>query len=105
MKHLCACFVLLLLVFPALSVRDDEVRLANLLLSGTSHDLAISGLDRLSKDHGCKRALVDQLDHLKITPVSGLHLDTSFTILRFSLRDSFREPASTIREGRAPPAV
>jgi hypothetical protein len=104
-KHWCATLLVVFLLVPVISVRDDEVRLASLLQKLNSHNRTMSSVDRPVIDPGVRgrAGLIDQFDNLRVTAVSSLVFDTSFSILRLFYQDIFPDYAVSIRVGRAPP--
>ena len=104
MKKFCAGLLLLVLLMPTLSLRDDQVKLGTLLIKLNLHRDSWKTSDNGSKDHDRYRLnLPDYLEHLKVTPVTALHFDSSSSALHFiSLRISAQD-STPIRTGRAPP--
>ncbi len=106
MKKVCAGLLLIVLLMPTLSLRDDEVKLGTLLLKLNLHRDSWKTSDNGPQDHDRYRLnLPDYLEHLKLTPVTALHFDSSSSAVHFvSPRISAHDPTS-IRTGRAPPLV
>lgn len=97
-----------MLLMPALLVRDDEVKLSNLLLllKLSQHKDSWKTSDGGPKDHDRYRLnLPDHLDHLKLTAVTALHFDHSSSAVHFISHQISAQVSTPIRTGRAPPLV
>jgi len=106
MRKVCSGLLLLLLLTPALSVRDDEVKLGTLLLKLNLHKDSWKTSDNGPKDHDRYRLnLPDYLEHLKLTAVTTLHFDESSSVLHFITSPLAAQDSSPIHTGRAPPLV
>src|SRR5438477_9967944 len=106
MKKLCAGLLLVVLLMPTLSVRDDQVKLGTLLLKLNLHRDSWKTSDSGPKDHDRYRFnLPDDLEHLKLTAVTALHSDGSFSAVHFISHHISAQDSTPIRTGRAPPLV
>jgi hypothetical protein len=104
MKKLCAGLLLIVLLMPTLSLRDDVVKLGTLLLKLNLHRDSWKTSDNGAKDHDRYRLdLPDYLEHLKLTPVTALHFDTSSSAVQSISPRISAQDSTAIRTGRAPP--
>src|SRR4029077_18184855 len=106
MKKFCAGLLLIVFLMPALSVRDDEAKLSNLLLKLNLHRDSLKTSDNSPKDRDRYRLnLPDYLEHLKLTPVTVLHFDHSSSAVHSVSHHISAQHSTPIRTGRAPPLV
>jgi hypothetical protein len=106
MKKLCAGLLLVVLLMPTLSLRDDEVKLGTLLLKLNLHRDSWKTSDNGPKDHDRYRLnLPDYLEHLRLTPVTALHFDSSSSAVQSISPRISAQDSTPIRTGRAPPLV
>jgi hypothetical protein len=106
-KRLCACFLALVLLVPAVSFHDDAIRLSAFLTAeGPSDDsLTVKGHYQDSSYDSVLATLLEGLDYIHVASVCSLHIDVSSTpcVLIESACSCNRSVTAPV--GRAPPLV
>ena len=106
-KRLCTCFLLLVLLVPAISFHDDAIRLSAFLTDEgpTDDSLTVKGHYQDSNYDTALATLLEGLDYVHVAWVCALHIDISSTpcVLIESAGSCNRSVAAPV--GRAPPLV
>jgi hypothetical protein len=106
-KRLCACFLALVLLVPAVSFHDDAIRLSAFLTDESPNDdaLTLKGHYGDSDYDPVLAILLEGLDYIHVASICSLHIDISSTpcVLIESSGSCNRSVAAPV--GRAPPLV
>src|SRR6188472_2460145 len=105
MKKVCAGLLVLLLLMPTLSVKDDELKIGDLLLKLDFHQDSFKKSDAGSKDHArYKLDLPDHVYDLVFERARALRFDDSAP-LALPSHPTFAQNCVACDAGRAPPLV
>ena len=106
-KRLFTCFLVLVLLVPAISFHDDAIRLSAFLTEEgpTDDSLTVKGHYQDSNYDPALATLLEGLEYIHVASVCALHIDISSTpcVLIESAGSCNRSVASPV--GRAPPLV
>jgi|SRR4051812_46904351 hypothetical protein len=106
-KRLCACFLALVLLIPAISFHDDAIRLSAFFSDEGPNDdaLTVKGHFQDSDYDPVLATLLEGLEYIHVGSICSLHIDPSSTpcVLIESAGSCNRSVAAPV--GRAPPFV
>ena len=107
MKQFCSSLLILLFFVTAISSRDDQVSLAELLLNADPTDDAIVAPSQVpNTDNNCVLpTLLDQLDHAQVAALLAFVPVTTYGISGGQSTSEFCEPYVAVPGERAPPTV
>ena len=105
MKRACACFLIFLAILPAVSTRDDEIRLRSLFINYNDYDNVVSAVSNPTRAHftGILGILLDQLGNARPASIGLLHVSTESNLQFLSFTCTRDCQPVAISKGRGPP--